>query len=315
MSASHRPFWFASVLRQAAAALLALLPVTSAQADQSRTQLIDLVHAPWRPIVKNACHAMTVEDRESGAGIYFSDYLEAFRKLLILDGHGHYHLMYWSHPESAPGRMYTGSYKRAGDKIALDITLDTNSLGSDANDGLLVPMSLGDKHFLLLDTRLKDIGTSIQWRGVMGESDQYYLKVRCEDTPPTFKLAGPSVPARTELPDALKRFVFKKPVTARITALVDDLHGYDHAARDGEFLVRIDKGSNDVFRINMPLCSARGSGQHWKGWVSDHIGPDWSEVRVVIRERGHNRPFEFPAVGQLLNTSATECLDEDAQQG
>ena len=171
---------------------------------------------------------------------------------------------------------------------------------------VLVPMRIGGLRFLLLDDSLDDIGAIIHWIGLLGRTDDYYVEARCDQPPRKFELNGPEAPPRSQLPDALKRFVFANPVEAHIIGLVDDSRGYHYDEDDPEFLVRIDKGSKDMFRLNMPLCSPRTTGQQWKGWVAD-TRANSSEVRIVIEEPERGEPFVFPAIGQVLTTSADEC--------
>ncbi|MEP6880636.1 MAG: hypothetical protein ABI866_01520 [Dokdonella sp.] len=229
---------------------------------------------------------------------------------MLLHADGSYHLMYWRDNEQS-GRLYTGSFQRNDERIRLDMKLNGQSLGSDTNDEVLVPMRLGAQRLLLLEKHLDDIGAMIQWRGLLGDSEDYFVEARCDHPLPAFELDGPKAPPRSELPDSLKLFVFEKPEETRIIALLEDSRSYDYSARDAEFLVRVDKGGNDLFRINMPLCSPRHAGQHWKGWVGTPLA-DSTEVRIVIREAMQGQPLVFPQVGQVLTTSATQCDSADS---
>lgn len=304
--------WFGNLApwrRRFAAALACLVASTSAQAGRPSSSLIDSVPARWRQLVATAC-GIDPETQRTTAEVYFSDHV-GFRKLLLLAADGRYHLMHWNEG-AAIGRIYVGAFRRSSERISLDIELDARSLGSDDNDAMLVPMRIGAQRFLLLEQSLAHIGATIQWHGLLGEGDDYFVEAHCEQAPPTFPLDGPKAPPRSELPDALKRFTFAQPVDVHIIALAEDSRSYDYAARDGEFLVRIDKGSKDAFRINMPLCSPRHARQQWKGWVGDTLA-DSSEVRIVIHERKPGQPLVFPVVGQVLTTSAAQCegLDND----
>lgn len=304
--------WIRRISRKnsvAAAALSTMVASTSAHSGRPPQTLLESVPARWQSLLATVCHADPGKQGAT-AEAYFSDFVGS-RKLLLLDADSTYHLMYWQDNEQS-GRLYTGAYQRNDERISLDMKLGGQSLGSDANDAALVPMRLGAQRLLLLEQSLDDIGAMIQWRGLLGESREYFVEAHCDQAPPTFAIDGPKAPPRSELPDALKRFVFAQPVEVKIVALLEDSRSYDHAARDAEFLVRIDKGNHDMFRINMPLCSPRHTGQRWKGWVGDTLA-DSSEVRIVIREPGNGEAFAFPAVGHVLTTSAAECdgLDTD----
>ena len=284
-------------------AFLCVIACTSAQSGELPTSLLESIPAQWKPIVARACVARTPEQAAS-VEVYFSDYLDD-RKLLLFGADGSYHLMYWDESNTG-GRLYGGTYQRNNERISLDLAMNAQSLGSDANDAELVPMRIGAQRFLLQEESLNDIGTAIQWHQSLGEGRDYFVKARCDQFPPAFAADGPEVPRRSELPDALKRFVFAKPVDAHIVDLADDSRSYDYTQRDGEFLVRVDKGSNEGFRLNMPLCSPRRTPQRWKGWVGD-TRAETSDVRIVIHERKPGQALVFPAVGQVLTTSAGEC--------
>ena len=284
-----------------------MLASTSAHSAQSPQTLFDSVPARWQSLLATACSAGSPK-HGIAAEVYFSDHV-GYRKLLLLDPDGTYKLMYWKDYEQS-GRLYAGAFQRNDQRISLDMELNAQSLGSDTNDEALVPMRLGAQRLLLLEQHLDDIGAMIQWRGLLGNDGDYFVEARCDQPLPTFELDGPKAPPRSELPDVLKHFVFAQPVEAKIIALLEDSRRYDYAGRDGEFLVRVDKGSNDMFRINMPLCSPRRTGQHWKGWVGDPLA-DSTEVRIVIRESMHGEPLVFPAVGQVLSISAAECDSAD----
>lgn len=304
--------WFGDLApwrRKFAVALACLIASTSAQSGRPSPSLIDSVPARWHQVVATAC-AVDPETQRKAAEVYFSEYV-GFRKLLLLGPSGRYHLMHWNE-RAAIGRAYAGTFRRSSERISLDIELDARSLGSDGNDAILVPMRIGAQRFLLLEKSLADIGATIQWHGLLGEGDDYFVEAHCEQAPPTFPLDGPPAPPRSELPDALKRVTFAQPVDVHIIALAEDSRSYDYAARDGEFLVRIDKGSKDAFRINMPLCSPRRTRQQWKGWVGDTLA-DSSEVRIVIHERKPGQPLVFPTVGQVLTTSAAQCDGLDTE--
>ena len=292
----------------AGATLSLVVASTSAQSGQSAPSLLESVPAQWQQLVATACSAHPV-NRGASAEVYFSDYV-GYRKLLLLGADGLYHLIYWDENDQT-GRIYAGPAKRNRERITLDMKPNTQSLGSDTNDALLVPMRIGAQRFLLQEQSLDEIGATIQWHGLLGESRNYFMEARCDKTPPTLALDGPKAPPWSDLPNALKRFAFAHPVEARIIALIEDSSVYDYVERDGEFRVRVDKGSNDMFRINMPLCSPRSAGQQWKGWVGDPLA-DSSEVRIVIHEREHGEQLVFPAVGQVLSTSAGECEEVDS---
>ncbi len=299
---------FSRTNRVAAAALSSMVASTSAHSGQPPKTLLESVPARWQTLLVNACQA-SPSNEGATAEVYFSDSVGS-RKLLLLDADGSYQLMYWRDEEQS-GRLYTGAFQRNDERIKLDMKLNWQSLGSDTNDELLVPMRLGAQRVLLLEKHLNDIGAMIQWRGLLGDSEDYFVEARCDHPLPAFELDGPKAPPRSELPDALKHFVFEQPVETKIIALLEDSRSYDYAARDAEFLVRVDKGDNDLFRINMPLCSPRHAGQHWKGWVGTPLA-DSTEVRIVIREAMQGRPLVFPQVGQVLTTSAAQCDSADS---
>lgn len=270
-----------------------------AAAAHASPDLVTAVPDSWRAGVAAAC---------GRTELYFSDHV-GFRKLLMLGADGRYRLLYWSDDKAE--REYSGTYERSAQQVRLRLKLGTDSLGSDANDAELVPMHLGREPLLLLRTELESIGANIQWNGHLGGGEGYYVQAACDRPAPVLAgddLEGPLAPPYAELPPALQRHVFARPVTARIAAVLGDTGAYDYAASDGEILVRIDKGEKDGFRINMPLCSPKGSGARWHGWVGE-AGAESSKMRIVIDEPRKGRPFRFPKAGETLVTSKAMCDD------
>jgi hypothetical protein len=289
--------------------LLCLQSESTAQIKQPlasiSNRLLSAVPMQWKSIAASGC--VTIPKNHPIAGVYYSNYVGTSFKLLLLGANADFSLMHWSDRPGKYERKYNSTYRTTPDSVKLDIRLTRESLGSDANDELLIPVTIGNHRHLLLNSSLDEIGASIQWNGRIGRSSEYLRKIDCSEPLPLFDDDGPIAPDRKVLPLELQKYVFEKPVIATIVGLVDSTKTYDRSNRDGEFLVTIDKGAADGFRINMPLCSPKNSGQSWHGWVSSEVEHRKSVFRVNINEPEQGMKLVFPSIGQKLTTRSADC--------
>lgn len=140
-------------------------------------------------------------DEHPIAGLYVSRYLDWYR-LLALGATGRYQLLFWRiHDKTGArqeireyGGVYTLEQDAQGDThVSLDIKLNPQSLGSDANDQALVLSSIGGVLRLLRTPDLPRIADQIARRQRLGHSERYFNKMRLDDMAPDWSSDGEPV--------------------------------------------------------------------------------------------------------------------------
>ena len=243
-------------------------------------------------------------DRPSG--LFLSTYID-WRRLLALDGNGGYQLLFWENDEKtgeAVGvRHYSGPYEvvetDGGARLMqLDVELNDDSLGSDANDERLYVMQSGGESWLLQEGAIEDIATSIGADGTMGRSEHYFRPVRLSDPFPADEPDGTTAPPFEDLPAALQALVHREPLRATIIEVSAESDPEESTA-----MVRVNLGSNHGLRMNMPLMSPKGSPRELYGWVWE-IDADSCGVGIEVAHDSAGAIVDGPQVGDVLVTRA-----------
>lgn len=257
--------------------------------------------AEYREAFKN-----TERDDARPSGLFLSTYID-WRRLLALDGNGNYQLLFWENDEKtgeAVGvRRYSGPYEvvetDGGDRLVqLEVALNDDSLGSDANDERLYVMQSGGESWLLQEGSIEDIATSIGTDGTMGRSEHYFRPVRLNDPFPADEPAGTTAPPFEDLPAALQALVHREPLRATIVEV-----SAQSDPEESTVMVRVNLGSNHGLRMNMPLMSPKGSPRNLYGWVWE-MDAERCGVGIEVEYDSAGAIVDGPEIGDLLVTRA-----------
>lgn len=235
-------------------------------------------------------------------GLYLSRYIDRSR-LLALSKDGIYQLLFWRNDyrtgEVSTVRIYDGGYDLSeidnGDMIIeLDIELNDNSLGSDANDEVLHIRPSSNRNILFPECELDSVANSIGGNGTLGEGRDYFLKVTLDDIVSDNDFEEFEAPPIKELPVALASLVNYKPVVTKIIDIRTD--------ENSSFWVTLDKGTDDGLRHNMGLMSPANAEHELKGWV---WGVDPKNCGLGLSEEVENPDNKRikPEIGDVLVTS------------
>ena len=256
----------------------------------------------WAPQVKTLCSlpagAAGIE------GFYVSDYA-GFRKVLAIGTDGRYRFI--EHREGDVRGHDIGTAHIDGDFVRLDpdkpsIQTPDGHLASEWHEYRLLRVDHAGVRLLMDEQDLDDIGAEIEWNGYLGRSDDFYRRLRCDETPlDSAGAEGPRAPPPSAFPPALRAWVFEKPVIATVTEVLP----HTDSDEDDEIIVRIDKGKADRFRINMPLCSPTAM-KDIHGWVAD-VDEHSSTLRVQLPTPMPHEPARFAPVGTKLSTRVGDC--------
>lgn len=245
-------------------------------------------------------------DGEGVAGLYLSRYID-WRRLVMLGEDGGYRLLFWKndHKTGAPSgvRLYAGRYKvfrtPEGDRVVrLGLELTADSLGSDIRDDKLFVMTSGGETWLLQAGALADIATAIGGRGRMGSSERYFRRARLADPIPGDPSDGRDAPPFDDLPAALRALVHRAPLRATIVAV-----GASDDPEDTTVMVKVDLGTKDGLRMNMPLMSPAGGPRALRGWVWE-MDADSCGVGVRVARDDAGAIVGGPEIGDVLVTRA-----------
>lgn len=246
------------------------------------------------------------------AGLYLSSYIDWHRLLALLPS-GQYRLLFWRiHHETFERteiRVYSGCYEISGnsagdDIVSLDVTLRSDSLGSDANDDELVAMHADETTFLLRTNELEDMATAIGGRDVMGRSEHYFRRVVLDDPFVEEPSDGRAASSFMNLPHALRALIHVAPLLATITHVGDPDPDEEYEG-EGTVMCTLDLGEDDGLRMNMPLYSPGNASRQLKGWVWD-MAPRACKAGITYR-RGDDGVIECgPMVGDVLTTRAPD---------
>ncbi|CAB3773978.1 hypothetical protein GQ57_37935 [Burkholderia sp. MSh2] len=243
-------------------------------------------------------------------GLYLSSYLD-WHRLLALQSNGLYDLLLWEIQDKTFARVnvrtYSGVYTTqrssdGDDGVTLDIALEHNSSGGDADDDQLIAMYSNGTTFLLRANELEDMATAIGGRNLMGRSESYFRKVTLSDAFVEEQADGRVAPPFDDFPKALQALIHVEPLRATITH-VDIPNPDEEEEGEGAVMCTLDLGSEDGLRMNMPLYSPEHSGRNLEGWVW-RMTPHACGAGVSYR-RGVDGTIENgPKVGDVLVTRA-----------
>lgn len=243
-----------------------------------------------------------LEAKQDGlCGLYLSSYFS--HRLLTLAEDGTYRLLFWSTDPrdfASEPRFYCGAYwvdeTEDGDRlIRLEIELRTDSLGSDANDEALYVVNSDGLTWLLRAGALEDIANGIGFNGRMGRQDDHFQRVRLTDVIPEYECDGVVAPPWNDLPRALQALVHVEPLRATIVSI--------GVVDDETVMVKVDLGTKDGLRMNMPLMSPKGSLRPLFGWVWD-LDADSCGVGLELEQDDAGHIVNAPQVGDVLVTRA-----------
>jgi hypothetical protein len=277
---------------------------------------VDCESAPPASPPNSVSAAMPAEYREAfetaetgdehPSGLFLSTYID-WRRLLALDGNGGYQLLFWENDEKtgeAVGvRHYRGPCQvmetESGDRLVqLDVELNDDSLGSDANDERLYVMQSGGESWLLQESAIEDIATSIGADGTMGRSEHYFRPVRLSDPFPADEPDGATAPPFEDLPAALQALVHREPLRATIIEV-----GAQSDPEESTVMVRVNLGSSHGLRMNMPFMSPKGSPRNLYGWVWE-MDAENCGVGIQVEYDSAGAIVDGPQVGDVLVTRA-----------
>lgn len=248
----------------------------------------------------------TERGNDRPSGLFLSTYID-WRRLLALDGHGRYELLFWKTDEKTGEalevRHYTGPYQvvetEGGDRLVqLDVVLNGDSLGSDANDERLYVMQSGGEPWLLQEASIEDMATAIGADATMGRSEHYFRPVRLEDPLPADEPDGIAAPPFEDLPAALQALVHRTPLRATIIEV-----SAENDPEESTVMVKVDLGSDDGLRMNMPLMSPKGSPRDLYGWVWE-MDAGSCGVGIQVEYDSAGAIVGGPQVGDVLVTRA-----------
>ena len=257
--------------------------------------------AEYREAFKN-----TGRDDDRPSGLFLSTYID-WRRLLALDGNGSYQLLFWENDdktgEAVGVRHYSGPYEvvetDGGDRLVqLEVALNEDSLGSDANDERLYVMQSGGESWLLQEVSIEDIATSIGTDGTMGRSEHYFRPVRLSDPFPADEPDGTTAPPFEDLPAALQALVHREPLRATIVEV-----SAQGDPEESTVMVKVNLGSNHGLRMNMPLMSPKGSPRNLYGWVWE-MDAERCGVGIEVEHDSAGAIVDGPEIGDVLVTRA-----------
>jgi hypothetical protein len=237
-------------------------------------------------------------------GLFLSTYID-WHRLLALDGNGAYQLLFWERDhktgEAVGVRHYSGPYRlietQDGDRIVqLEVVLNADSLGSDANDERLYLMENGSESLLLQEGSIEDIATAIGADGTMGRSEHYFRSVQPNDPFPAEEPRGTIAPPFEHLPAALQVLVHREPLRATIIEV-----STESDPEESTVMVKVNLGTNHGLRMNMPLISPKGTPRDLYGWVWE-MDEENCGVGIQVEYDLAGAIVDGPEIGDVLVT-------------
>jgi hypothetical protein len=269
--------------------------------DSSIAAWLHAIPAEWAPRARML--SQTPQRAGDAAGIYVSAYV-GNRNVLAIDKKDQYQLVRYKDErlsfDAPPDIHLVGSDTGRIEYSKGFITLEPDRRTSLGYQFLVVEN--GTSRLLMDVDRFQNIGACVQWNGCLGRTDYFYRRMRSDENPiDSAGTDGPKAPPWSALPAALRAWTFETPVYAIITELLSNRRPTD----DRDMIVRVDKGSVDRFRINMPLCS-NAEDRHVHGWILD-VDEHNSTFRVDLARLRSLGGSKSVIVGTRLSTSGLSC--------
>jgi hypothetical protein len=269
----------------------------------SQVSIRSTLPEPWKEIFSQLTHFKDSGNiSENINGCYLSSYVDN-QKLLVLLQNGDYHLLFWNTDNTDAHynrtRHYTGAFSFDGQTIVLDIELNNDSLGSDANDCELTVMVTNGSRYLLQNQSLEDIAQSVHWANMFGRTDQYFIHTSLDSTIPDYLEDGIASPPWQDFPAALKAVTRREPLITTITKIVS--HPTKSDDDDGEYTVEISHGTDHGLLLNTPLCSPAADPKGLIGWVWG-LDAQHCQLGLMAQTDDQGQLINIPQIGDTLIT-------------